>query len=150
VVSAAAEEFVIEANAFAPFSLEIMTEPTIKAFVLCDEITESACGTGQKDLQGAGLKVVRAAAAFPIKHSFWVYIELADQKPMGNIQLALMRADSGRRLRFRVIPTAFADPLLTTVAAIHVFECVFPATGVYFVELWYDGKWLLDQRLEVV
>ena len=26
----------------------------------------------------------------------------------------------------------------------------FPVPGVYFVELWYNGLWILDQRLEVV
>src|SRR5438067_292662 len=113
-----------------------MTEPTVKAFVLCDEITDSASGPSRKDLHGAGLKVIRAAAPFPIKHTFWAYIEIADHKPTGNTKLAVMRADSGRSLAFRVIPTHFPDRLLTTIVAVRILDCLFPAPGVYFVELW--------------
>lgn len=127
-----------------------MGEPVVKAFVLCDEIADSTRGLGQKDLRGAGLTVTPASGAFPVKRTFWVYIELTDQKRTGNIQLALMRADSGRRLFFRVMPIEFRDKLHTTIAAVRVFDCALPATGVYFVELWYDGEWRLDQRFEVI
>jgi hypothetical protein len=127
-----------------------MAETVIKAFVLCDEITNSSSDSGQKDLRGAGLTFIRASGSFPIKHNFWVYVEITDQKSTGNIQLAIMRADSGRRFFFRIIPVQFPNPLQTTVVAIRVFECSFPAPGVYYVELWYDGQWTIDQRLEVV
>jgi hypothetical protein len=127
-----------------------MTEPILKAFVLCDEIADSPGGSGQWDLRGAGLAVLRAADSFPVKRSFWVYIELTDLKPTGTIQLALVRADSGRRHFFRDVAVAFSDPLGSTRVSIRLFECIFPVPGVYFVELWYDGSWLLDQRFEVV
>ena len=61
-----------------------------------------------------------------------------------------MRADSGRRLFFRVMPIEFADHLHTTLIAVRVFDCSLPAAGVYFVELWYDGEWRIDQRFEVI
>jgi len=35
---------------------ENMNPPIIKAFVLCDEITDSPSGTGQKDIRGAGCR----------------------------------------------------------------------------------------------
>jgi hypothetical protein len=127
-----------------------MSEPILKAFVLCDEIVDSPGGSGQKDLRGAGLSIIQVAGTFPAKHTFWVYIEVADQKATGNIQLALMRADSGRRLFFRVMPIEFSDQLHTTVVAVRVFDCTLPAAGVYFVELWYDGEWRIDQRCEVI
>src|SRR5258707_1138209 len=127
-----------------------MSEPVFKAFVLCDEINDSQDGSGQKDIRGAGLSVIHAAGSFPVKHSFWIYIELADQKPAGNTQLALMRADSGRRLFFRMMPIEFPDQLNTTIVVVRVFDCSLPAAGVYFVELWYDGEWRIDQRLEVI
>jgi hypothetical protein len=61
-----------------------------------------------------------------------------------------MRADSGRRLFFRRMPIAFRDALHTTVVVVRVYDCSLPAPGVYFMELWYDGEWLLDQRIEAV
>jgi hypothetical protein len=126
-----------------------MSEPTLKAFVLCDEITASTGSFGQRDLRGAGLTVIRASGAFPIKHSFWVYVEMTDQKPTGSMQLAIMRADSGRRHFFREVTMAFSDPLKSIRVSIRLFDCVLPVPGVYFVELWYDGSWFLDQRVEV-
>jgi hypothetical protein len=129
---------------------DIMSAPILKAFVLCDEITDSPGGTGQKDLRGAGLTVIHASSPFPIKRSFWVYLEMTDQKLTGSTQLALMRADSGRRLFFRVMPIEFRDQVQSTLVVVRIYECSLPAPGVYFVELWYDGEWHLDQRFEVV
>jgi hypothetical protein len=127
-----------------------MSAPLVKAFVLCEEITDSSQNPVQKDLQGAGLTVISAPDRFPMKHTFWVYLEIADQKTTGEIQLAIMRADSGRRFFFREMSVAFWDPLHSTIVAIRVFDCVIPASGVYFVELWYDAEWQLDQRVEVL
>jgi hypothetical protein len=127
-----------------------MTEVFVKAFVLCHQIAENPQGTGQKDLTGAGLTVILAPSTFPIQRTFWVYLEIGDHKPNGRIQLSIMRADSGRRLFFRTMPVDFRDPLRTTIVVVRVYNGSFPAPGIYFVELWYDGEWLLDQRLEVV
>jgi hypothetical protein len=53
-----------------------MDEPVLKAFVLCDEISDSASGPDRKDLRGAGLSVIYATGEFPIKQTFWIYVEL--------------------------------------------------------------------------
>ena len=127
-----------------------MDVPVLKAFVLCDEISNAPGGSDQKNIRGAGLAVVRAENEFPIKRSFWVYIEIADEKPTGILQLVLMRADSGRIHFFRKVQTTNPDPLKTKPIGIRLFDCVFPLAGVYFLELWYDGQWLVDQRLEVI
>jgi hypothetical protein len=125
-------------------------EAVLKAFIVCDRIVDSEGAPGQMDLLGAGLSTIHASTLFPFKRTFWVYIELADQKPAAAIQLSLMRADSGRRLFFRVMSIEFPHRLQTTSVAVRVFDCTFPAAGMYFVELWYDGEWQIDQRLEVV
>jgi hypothetical protein len=127
-----------------------MDEPVLKAFVLCDEITKSPGDSKQVDVRGAGLNAFVTSEPFPIKRSFWAYVEIGDQKPVGTIQLGLMRADSGRRFLFRKIPVDFPSRLQPTMLVTKVFECVFPEPGVYFVELWYDARWLIDQRIEVV
>jgi hypothetical protein len=127
-----------------------MSEPIFRAFVLCDEITDTASGPHQKDLRGAGLEVIRTSGPFPFKRTFWVYIEVAGEKASGKLQLALMRADSGRRLFFRPMTIEFPDQLHTVLIAVRVFDCIFPAPGVFFLELWYDDEWRIDQRFEVI
>ena len=128
----------------------MMGLPVLKAFVLCDEITSSAGGTGQIDIRGAGLDQFRGADVYPQKHSFWAYVELTDVKPEGILQLAVMRADSGRRHYFREIVVKTSDRLAGLRIGIRLFNLEFPTPGIYFVELWYDGSWILDQRIEVL
>ena len=126
-----------------------MASPSLKAFVLCDNAADKPDSGGQKHLQGAGLYRIASNGPFPVKHSFWTFIQMSDRKATGQAQLALMRADSGRRYFFRPVTVHHPDPVRATPFCIRVYDCVFPERGVYFVELWYDGEWLIDQRLEV-
>ncbi|HWG43758.1 MAG TPA: hypothetical protein VN688_13300 [Gemmataceae bacterium] len=127
-----------------------MNLPIFKAFVLCENISDKSASSGQKDLQGAGLARMECAEPFPAKLSFWIFAQLADQKETGKVQLALMRADSGRRYFFRSIIVRHKDAVQATVVCIRLYDCLFPERGVYFIELWYDDVWVIDQRLEVV
>ncbi len=127
-----------------------MSQPTLKAFVLCDHVSDKPDCADQKDLQGAGLSRVASVGPFPAKLSFWTFVQLTDRKATGEARLALMRADSGRRYFFRAITIHHKNAFEATVFCVRLYDCVFPAKGVYFVELWYDNEWLIDQRLEVV
>jgi hypothetical protein len=69
-----------------------MADFILKAFVLCDRIADSSGSAGQRDLFGAGLNRLLASTPFPIKRTFWVYIEISDEKATGDIQLSVMRA----------------------------------------------------------
>ncbi len=73
-----------------------LREPIIKAFVLCEDVRQYP---DKADLFGAGIGLIKSGStpAFPFKHTFWAYLLIADEKPEGQVQLALMRADSGRR-----------------------------------------------------
>ena len=82
--------------------------------------------------------------------SFWVFVQLSDQKETGEVRLAIMRADSGRRYFFRPVTVRHKDTVQATVFCIRLYDCVFPERGVYFIELWYDNAWVIDQRLEVI
>jgi hypothetical protein len=121
----------------------------LKALVLCNSITDSLSGPDQKDLQGAGLSGIECTTPFPVKLSLWVFAQLSDQKEVGEARLAIMRADSGRRYFFRPITVRHQDPARATVFCVRLYDCTFPAVGVYFLELWYDGVWVVDQRLEL-
>lgn len=121
----------------------------LKAFVLCHNITDNPTNQGQKDLEGAGLSRVACAEPFPLKLSFWVFVQMSDQKETGDARLAIMRADSGRRYFFRPINVRHPDLAEATIFCIRLHDCTFPEPGVYFVELWYDDAWVVDQRLEL-
>jgi hypothetical protein len=122
----------------------------LKAFVLCTGITDDPSGRDQKDLRGAGLSRIERTAPFPVKLSFWVFAQLSDQKEAGEARLAIMRADSGRRYFFRPITVRHPDPARATVFCVRLYDCTFPEPGVYFLELWYDGVWIVDQCLELM
>jgi hypothetical protein len=122
----------------------------LKAFVLCDSISDNPANKDQKDLQGAGLSRLASVDPVPVKLSFWVFVQLADQKETGEVRLALMRADSGRRYFFRPVTVRHSDIVQATVFCIRLYDCVFPERGIYFLELWYDNVWVVDQRLELI
>lgn len=121
----------------------------LKAFVLCNDITDNSANSDQKDLQGAGLSRSACTTPFPVKLSFWLFAQLSDQKEAGEVRLAITRADSGRRYFFRPITIRHEDPAQATVFCVRLYDCIFPERGIYFLELWYDGVWVVDQRLEL-
>jgi hypothetical protein len=121
----------------------------LKAFVLCNEIADNAANSLQKDLIGAGLARIEGVGQFPAKLSFWAFIQIADQKATGTVRLAIMRADSGRRIFFRPVTLYHDDMTAPTILCVRLYECNFPDPGIYFVELWYDDDWLVDQRLDL-
>jgi hypothetical protein len=122
----------------------------LKAFVVCKNITDHPANGDQKDLQGAGLCRIECLDPIPVKVSFWVFAQLSDQKDMGEVRLALMRADSGRRYFFRPITIRHEDATQATVFCVRLYDCTFPERGVYLLELWYAGAWVVDQRLELI
>jgi len=67
----------------------------------------------------------------------------------GEVRLAIMRADSGRRYFFCPVTIRHNDTAQATVFCIRLYDCTVPERGVYFLELWYDSVWLVDQRLEL-
>jgi hypothetical protein len=119
----------------------------LKAFVLCNDITDNAENPIQKDLIGAGLTRIEGVGPFPAKLSFWAFVQIADQKATGKVRLAIMRADSGRRFFFRPITLHHDDKTSPTILCVRLYECNIPEPGVYFVELWYDDDWLIDHAL---
>ncbi len=121
----------------------------LKAFVVCENITDNPANRDQKDLQGAGLVRMKCVDPLPVKLSFWVFVQMSDEKEMGEARLALMRADSGRRYFFRPVTVRHKDPVQATVFCIRLYDCVLPERGVYFLELWYNDEWVVDQRLEL-
>lgn len=127
-----------------------MDVPMRKAFVICDNITDNPTDRDQKDLHGAGLSRMVCVGSLPVKLSFWVFIQLSDQKDTGEARLALMRADSGRRYFFRPVIVRHNDSVQATVFCIRLYDCVFPERGIYFLELWYDNEWVVDQRLQLI
>ena len=92
----------------------------LKAFVLCENITDNPASRDQKDLQGAGLSRMECEDPLPVKLSFWVFVQLSDQKESGEVRLAYMRADTGRRTFFRPVTVRHSDTAQATVFCIRM------------------------------
>jgi hypothetical protein len=125
----------------------------VKAFILCDNAQQQPAGD-KSDLTGAGFSHLSptqsvVSAAQPFKHPLYIYVQLVDDKPEGRVRLALTRADSGRQFFFREIVINFQNGVTPAVTIVRMLG-EFPDKGVYFVELWYDDEWQIDQRLEIL
>src|SRR5450755_3834748 len=55
---------------------QTMSPPTLKAFVLCDQVSDMPDSAGQKNLYGAGRSRFASVGPFPVKLSFWTFIQL--------------------------------------------------------------------------
>jgi hypothetical protein len=121
----------------------------LKAFVICKDIADNPGNKEQKDLQGAGLSQFVCGDRLPLKVSFWVFVQLSDEKETGEIRFALMRADSGRYINFPPISIRHKNVLQPDGFGVRFYDCIFPVRGIYFLELWYNNEWIVDQRLEV-
>jgi hypothetical protein len=126
-------------------------QPVVKALILCKGIQDTPGEPGLFDLKGAGLSALQATSQppFPFRHTVWVYFQLTDHRPQGRVRLAVMRADSGRRVFTAEHLLHHPDRLLPTSAKGYLPDFVFPDRGVYMIELWYNDECLVDQRLEV-
>jgi hypothetical protein len=50
---------------------------------------------------------------------------------------------------FHPVTVRHNDTVQATVFCIRLYDCVLPEQGVYFLVLWYDNVWVVDQRLEL-
>src|SRR5580658_3385317 len=99
-----------------------MSPPNLKAFVLCDHVSDKPDGVDQKHLDGAGLSRIVSVGSFPAKFSFWTFIQVGDQKATGEARLAIMRADSGRRYFFRALMIHHKNTLEATVFCVRLYD----------------------------
>ena len=91
----------------------------LKAFVLCNNITDNPVSRDQKDLEGAGLSRIEFVDPLPVKVSFWIFVQLADQNQRGKCgwrscvpiradAISSVRSPSGTKRRCKQLCSVFA------------------------------------------
>jgi hypothetical protein len=127
--------------------------PFVRHMLLCDDADRDPKDPGKVNIFGLLTAVSRQGVdlAFPVKHSFTVYLVLTGGRGEGEMQIVATLADSGAGIyespRYSI--RFDNDPLKTKGVIVYVHTCSFPQAGLYWVEFWYNGKMLAHEALEV-
>ncbi len=127
--------------------------PFVRHMLLCEDAEQNPHDPTKVNIFGL-LSAVRAQGTppvFPVRHSFTIYLALTEGRGEGELQVIVAMADSGQRIyESPRYPIQFGnDPLKVKGVIVYVHTCAFPQTGLYWVELWYNGVKIDHEALEV-
>lgn len=128
-----------------------MTLPTVRYFLLCDEIVVDPGDPRRVSIMGL-LSAIRPSKdpKYPyLKAQLSVFLQLVECRGDADGQIRFVHADSEevvfesqvRRLTFR------HDPLEVYGVRFRFRDCLFPEPGLYSVQFWYNDESLAQQPL---
>jgi hypothetical protein len=99
-----------------------------------------------------GTRSVIGARTFPWPHpALAVYLALAGGRGESTLRICLVDVDEERDpVAEGQVVVAFPDPLYEVDFAMFLADLVFPEPGDYRVQLYADGRFLLERRLLVM
>jgi len=119
--------------------------PRVHVMVLCDEIEPSADEEEVFDLRGVRTHIT--AASFPYTHpQLSVYLQVTGHEGTASGRAVVSDPDTEAELYVsQADPIAFSGPLTFIHVPWQVLDCTFPQPGVYYVQVFFDGK-LVNER----
>lgn len=120
--------------------------PRVQAMFLCDDVVDSDDEIGVFHL--TGVRTTIEAASFPFLHSLFVFSQMSGHRGEVWLHGVIERSDTGeiidntesQRVTFErptfVVPILFRFP-----------NCVFPAPGVYYVQIYHERKLIGERHL---
>jgi hypothetical protein len=126
----------------APLSVNVL------AMILCESVSVDPL-SGKEHLHGPfGVMV---AESTPLQVTFVVYMILSEVRT--SIRAALKIADVEGNVIVEAKPMDFhasADPMLEVEFSTNFVDVVLPDFGHYFVQLWVNGRYIMDRRMVIV
>jgi hypothetical protein len=126
-----------------------MLLPRVQAMLLCDEIDESS----EEDavFQLTNVRTAIEPGAFPYVHSqLCVFLQMSGHKGMASFHIEIDRVETDDvtyDTEAQVI--RFEDPALVVPDFFRLHNCVFPAPGLYYVQIYADGKLIGERPLQI-
>ncbi len=127
-------------------------QPLIKSMILCEDVLPGPAGSGNVHLMNVfGAIQPSAGSAFPYRFSqLCVFLQLTDAEGEGGGSIKIRSAEDDQL----VFTTAehriqFADRLQLKWVLFRIKDCTFPASGVYFIEFYLDGRWIVDRAVRI-
>lgn len=123
--------------------------PRVQAMLICDDVTGSAQEKGVYYLNGVRHTI--SFAAFPATRQYLcVFLHLSGHRGEATCKASIYQALTDAKV-FESNPKVikFDEPTIVVPFLLRLRNCVFPAPGVYYVEVVADGKVIGERRLEL-
>ncbi len=127
--------------------------PVCRYLIVCDRVTADPSSPLKVNLMGV-VSAIKSTATprFPVhRPELAVYSQFTDCHGPVVGHLRVTSADDGRLIASipdRALPLP-NDPLDVAGVLFRVRNCTFPAAGLYWIELWCEGKRLQEAPLNV-
>src|SRR5438552_4020378 len=123
--------------------------PRVQAMVLCDDVDRSDHERSVYHL--TGVRAAIASTSFPgDRSSFCVFLHMSGHQGEESCCVRVFHAATDEVI-YQTKPkiVRFKNPTAIVPVLFRLRNCVFPAPGVYFVELLADDKVIAERRLEL-
>ncbi len=122
--------------------------PRVQAMMVCDEVDKSAQEHGVYHL--TGVRHALALPSFPATRSMRVFLHMSGHQgeALCHIEVFQMITDA-TIFQTKTKTVAFQGPTAVVPVGFRLRDCVFPAKGVYIVEILADNKVVGERRLLV-
>jgi hypothetical protein len=127
-------------------------QPVAKTMLLCHDVLPGPAGTGNVHLMNVCSSIrSRSDPPFPYRlPQLCVFLELTDVEGEAPGYIMVRQADSDwvvfQSEEHRI---QFQDRLQVKWALFRITDCPFPDPGIYLVEFYLDGRWVVDYRLNL-
>lgn len=118
--------------------------PVVRYMLLCEDCRVDPADPRRVDIVGL-LTNIRSLddPPYPLLYpELCVFVAMTECRGEGRVQIACVHEETGRRVF--VSPerrVAFAnDPLEVAGMIFRIKECLFPRSGLYSIQLWYNGE----------
>ena len=123
--------------------------PRVQAMVVCDAIKESEEEGGVYHL--GGVRSALIVPSFPaLRPRLSVLAQISGHSGTVSLRIVVNRVETDETVfESRAKEYLFHDPMTVVTVVFRVRNCVFPAPGVYYVQLFHEGKLISERPLTV-
>jgi hypothetical protein len=122
--------------------------PRVLALILCDDVVESDEEVGVFHL--TGVRTFIDAPSLPTVHSLCVFVQMTGHEGEVDCRVEIECAETGEMIGEADTQTiAFEHPTIAVAVLFRFPSCVFATAGLYFLQMYHEGKQIGERRLDV-
>jgi uncharacterized protein DUF6941 len=124
--------------------------PRVQAMVVCDRVKESETEPGVFSL--SGVRAFIGASSFPAFCPLLrAFVHMSGHQGIAFCHVEVNRLETDETIyRTPTKKITFKGPTVVVPVMFRVRNCVFPAPGLYYVQVFHEGKMIAERPLELL